>query len=325
VMLRIATLNMYQPGLAKDDLSDVGRPVSKEEPFEKVNPWDALRGWGERLFRKADIVFLQEVLEFLARPDVSGIPYFTLMQEDFFTDLAILSRFPLNRVSAISKDKSNTLLATATIYGVKHLLASVHWNGHDDVSTSSARAAANDLIDYLDHNALRLNFSEVIVGGDLNCFSGDGPEGHAGLNLPEYTTLRSRFDDIYTQFNPRPDPGSNKRIDYLFILHRAQYEFVDFNWTLDSFPSDHPFVIAGLRPKWAFDDKPVVVQQVTVPDVREMLVSNAEREIVTAGLRPRSIGASGRNAWVAGQSPKAGSVVDSGSVVTLQGRDGPIP
>jgi hypothetical protein len=60
-MLRVATLNQFQPGLSSDDLSDVGQPVNGGAKGSKANVWEALRGWGQRLYRKADIVFLTEV------------------------------------------------------------------------------------------------------------------------------------------------------------------------------------------------------------------------------------------------------------------------
>jgi hypothetical protein len=87
-MLRIATLNQYQPGLSSDDLSDVGQPVITDGEIKgyKVNVWEALRGWGQRLYRKADIVFLTEVrhaphVRFLAQPDISGLPYYAMLKE----------------------------------------------------------------------------------------------------------------------------------------------------------------------------------------------------------------------------------------------------
>jgi hypothetical protein len=62
----------------------------------------------------------------------------------------------------------------------------------------------------------------------------------------------------------------------------------------------------------------------TVPDVRESLKSDAVAELRAAGLGARSVGADGPRAWVYRQSPSAGTVVPTGSIVTLQLRTGPI-
>lgn len=91
-MLRIATLNQYQRGMSQDDLSDVGQPVNGGEKGYKFHVWETLRGWGQRLYRKADILFLTEVrngshVRFLAQPDVSGLQYCAMMKEEYYTNL----------------------------------------------------------------------------------------------------------------------------------------------------------------------------------------------------------------------------------------------
>ena len=64
----------------------------------------------------------------------------------------------------------------------------------------------------------------------------------------------------------------------------------------------------------------------TVPDVREMTEAKAGDALRAADLEPKSTGATGLvGAWVGSQSPKAGTIVDRGSTVTLQLRTGPIP
>jgi hypothetical protein len=63
----------------------------------------------------------------------------------------------------------------------------------------------------------------------------------------------------------------------------------------------------------------------TVPDVREKRKNQAIAEILAAGLMSRTTGTDGPDAWVYSQSPAAGTVVDQGSIVTLQLRTGPIP
>ena len=222
-MVRVATLNQYQPGLSSDDLSDVGQPVGPGgEGGSKANAWEALHWWGQRLYRKADIVFLQEVrhaphVRFLAQAEVSGLLYYAVMQEEFYTDLAILSRYPLSNVEPIRWDRNFTLCATATIENVPHLLVSVHWDGLGPTTSPSVREAARRLIELI-----RAANMPTFVGGDLNFLSGYGPEGDSGSAPPEYVMLTSELWDIYKIILPRPPYGSDKRIDYIFF--RGDYE-----------------------------------------------------------------------------------------------------
>jgi hypothetical protein len=69
----------------------------------------------------------------------------------------------------------------------------------------------------------------------------------------------------------------------------------------------------------------VAPTDVEVPFVHELREATAAARIRAAGLLPRSIGTSGREAWVWRQSPQAGTRVALGSTVTLQLRAGPIP
>jgi beta-lactam-binding protein with PASTA domain len=65
--------------------------------------------------------------------------------------------------------------------------------------------------------------------------------------------------------------------------------------------------------------------QATVPDLFEMSGANAAKAVHAAGLVAKFAGANSGNAWVASQSPVAGSVVALGSTVTMVLRTGPIP
>lgn len=126
-MVRVATLNQFQPGMSNDDLSDIGRPLPDYPGLFTVNAWESLRGWGQRLYRKADIVFLTEVrhaphVRFLAQPDISGLPYYAMMQEEMYTDVAILSRYPLSDLRPIFTDGGGVLAATVTIEDKPHLI-----------------------------------------------------------------------------------------------------------------------------------------------------------------------------------------------------------
>lgn len=290
-MLRVATLNQYQPGLSSDDLSDVGQLVDGGKGGSKANVWEALRGWGQRLDRKADIVFLQEVrngshVRYLAQPDISGLPYYALMQENFYTDCAILSRYPLSNVQRFSMEKSNTLCATATIEGVPHLLFSVHWAGKGQLTSASVRKAARWLIEFI-----REANMPAIVGGDLNFMSGYGlgPErrsetnGILGSAPAEYIILSSFFNDVYTSILPTPPYGSDARIDY--ILFKGDYTPVEYNAVLDASPSDHPFVIASLRPMWVNQPRITSHAPVTAvsPRMDELLVTGITDESIENG------------------------------------------
>ena len=63
----------------------------------------------------------------------------------------------------------------------------------------------------------------------------------------------------------------------------------------------------------------------TVPDVFEMLGTNAAKAIHAAGLVAKFTGATQGTAWVASQSPPAGQIVALGSTVTMFLRTGPMP
>ena len=65
--------------------------------------------------------------------------------------------------------------------------------------------------------------------------------------------------------------------------------------------------------------------QTTVPRVVEMRSGDAAEVLLAAGLEPSFTGDTGPDAWVWSQSPRGGTVVDRGSVVTLRLRTGPIP
>ena len=63
----------------------------------------------------------------------------------------------------------------------------------------------------------------------------------------------------------------------------------------------------------------------TVPDLFEMSGANAAKAVHAAGLVAKFAGANSGTAWVASQSPVAGSVVALGSTVTMVLRTGPMP
>lgn|GEM_PF-5828343 len=281
-MLRIAALNQYQPGMAQDDLSDVGQPVNGGEKGYKVHVWNTLRGWGQRLYRKADILFLTEVrhaphIRFLAQPHISGLQHFAMMQEQFYTDIAILSRFPLSDVNPFRVERHNFLAAKVNIKGRLHQLIVAHWN-KGEFTSQSRREAAQQMLE-----VIRKENLPTFVGGDLNVLSGYGPGGTAGTGLPEYVMLASELWDVYTLIFPPPPYCSNQRIDYIFF--KGDYEPIEFNACLDATPSDHPFVITSLKPKGATTSEFKTHAPVTAvsPATDEILVTSICDESIENG------------------------------------------
>ena len=66
-------------------------------------------------------------------------------------------------------------------------------------------------------------------------------------------------------------------------------------------------------------------ERTTVPEVRQLPVTRARREIEDAGLVASVSGPTTSGAWVFSQSPAGGTVVNAGSTVNLTSRTGPIP
>jgi len=285
-MLRIATLNQYQPGMSSDDLSDVGQPVNGGSKGYKVNVWEALRGWGQRLYRKADILFVTEIrngshVRFLAQPDVSGLQYYAMMKEEFFTNIAILSRYPLHDVLPIYSGRNEMLKATVTIDGLSHLLIAAHW---DKVTSQERLEAAQRILESIQY-ADSPTFANMpaFVGGDLNVQSGYGPEGLTGSTLPEYVLLVTKLWDVYTMFLPPPPYCSDQRLDY--ILFKGDYEPMEFHACLDAAPSDHPYVIASFKRKGDTSSQVKTHASVTAvsPAKDEILVTSISEEAIENG------------------------------------------
>lgn len=62
-----------------------------------------------------------------------------------------------------------------------------------------------------------------------------------------------------------------------------------------------------------------------VPFVQELRPARAAERVRAAGLVAAFVGTNGPNAWVWRQSPRPGRVIDVGSTVTMELRNGPIP
>jgi hypothetical protein len=90
----------------------------------------------------------------------------------------------------------------------------------------------------------------VFVGGDMNAYSGFGPQDHDGLretpdfvgSMAEVDFLRNRFSDPFIAMNLANEAHSNQRIDYL--MRSGPYVPVKYEACFDeALPSDHLFVL----------------------------------------------------------------------------------
>lgn len=239
--LKVATFNLYAPGNHPD------------ATFER---------WGRELGVKADVLLLTEVVnqrqvELLA--NAAGMAYVIKMSNG---DVAIASRAPLYDVQTrvidppgrLSSNDSNILSAVSDIGGYPHQLIATHWGIRDandvlfgpETSSPSRLLAAQAIVALMTPSP-----RPVVVGGDLNAFSGFGPQDHDDNgSTPDYAGstaevdfLRSTFRDAFVEIIANnPAHCSNKRIDY--VMARGQYVAKEYAACFgESSPSDHPFVL----------------------------------------------------------------------------------
>lgn len=169
-IVRIGTFNLYRPG----------------------NHPDAVYvRWGQTLGRLADVLLLTEV-EDRRRAEVmasaAGMPYVVVLRESD-SDLAIASRAPLRDVqrrvidppSRLASNNSNILYAQTDLGGYPHQVVGTHWGIRDaddelfppNRSSPSRLRAAETILELLVPPP-----AIGIVGGDLNAYSGLGPQDH---------------------------------------------------------------------------------------------------------------------------------------------------
>ena len=105
------------------------------------------------------------------------------------------------------------------------------------------------------------------------------------------------------------------------IVAPAQPGTYPYQWrmlqeSVEWFGQPTPLIMLGVDPPAGF---------VAVPDVRESAPAAAVAEIRAAGLVPVVVGSPPSHAWMSRQTPRAGTIVNQGSTVTLNFSTGPIP
>jgi hypothetical protein len=248
-VLRVATFNLWRPGNHPDPI---------------------YASWGLALGAKADVLLLTEV-EDRRRAELvagaAGMPYVAVLRETD-SDIAIASRAPLRNIQRrvidppgrLTSNDSNILSAETDIGGYPHTVVATHWGikGANDVQydghqASPARLEAAQAILSLLPPAPAIAF----VGGDLNAFSGFGPQDHDN-NLatpdwiggtPEVALLYTRLKDPFVVLQiPNAEHCSNGRGDY--VLYAGAYAPVAYQACFpEDEPSDHPFVLVTFVPE----------------------------------------------------------------------------
>ena len=203
-----------------------------------MHVWNALRGWAQRLYRKADIVLITEVrhgphLRFLARPDISGLKHFALWQEQFFTNVGILSRFPLSEVRPLAVDRNYFLAAKADVEGTSHQLIVAHWDL--GLFTSSPAAAAEQMVDIV---------RQAVAG--IRRRGPERPLRPWARRHSRHRALRVRHigdRDVGHVHRRRAGAALLQQSAHRLHLLQGRLRTREFHACLDAQPSDHPFVI----------------------------------------------------------------------------------
>lgn len=238
-ILRVAAFNLYNPG---------------------NHPDSTYEAWGRDLGSRADVLMLSEVgdektakrhVKLLA--DAAGMRYF-----EIFRDLAIVSRTPLQNVKRLvikpdsifplSEGHNSGILSVQTnINQIPHQFIANHWGVRDVnmvdaypwLNSPTRLRAAKAVIGLADRSM------PVFVGGDLNAYSGYGPQERPG-GTPEVDELRIYFKDAFIEMGlSDADYCSDHRIDYMMVS--GSYVPVKYNACLDGRPSDHPFVLVEFK------------------------------------------------------------------------------
>lgn len=240
-ILRVATFNLHAPG---------------------NHPDSTYQRWGQQLGAKADVLMFTEVVdqrraELLA--NAAGMSNVVKMNGG---DVAIASRTALYNIQTrvidppgrLSSNNSNILSAQSDIAGFPHQFVVTHWGIRDandvpmgpEISSPSRLLAAQAIVG-MTPTSSRLAF----VGGDLNAYSGFGPQDHDGEpatpdfvgSTNEVDLLRTWFVDPFIGMNLTNDAHcSNQRIDY--VMARGPYVPVKYEACFsEALPSDHPFLL----------------------------------------------------------------------------------
>jgi endonuclease/exonuclease/phosphatase (EEP) superfamily protein YafD len=238
--LRVATFNVYNLGNHSDQVYE---------------------GWGQFLNNRVDVLMLTEIpdrrrAELLA--NAAGLPYVVMLQEGYYADVAIASRTPLRNVQrqvidpdpsgGLDSAHSNILSAETDIRLYRHQIVSTHWGIRDanDVPADAWRSsparleAANAILALLNPPP-----AIAIVGGDLNAYSGIGPQRQPGATDEVAQLSRALTDPFVTLGIANELHCSDQRIDYIFV--RGAYVPTSYEACFEeALPSDHPFVLVTL-------------------------------------------------------------------------------
>jgi hypothetical protein len=244
--LRVATFNLFAPGNHSDA---------------------TYQRWGQQLGAKSDVLLLTEVLDPRRAELVANAAGMAHLFKQAGGDVAILSRTPLYNIQTriidppgqLTSNNSNILSAQTDIGGFPHQFIATHWGIRDanDVlfpahtSSPSRLLAAQAMIGMAPASS-----KVVFVGGDMNAYSGFGPQDHDGNpttpdfvgSTTEVDFLRTRFSDPFITLNLANDVHcSNQRIDYVMVS--GPYVPVKYEACFEgSGPSDHPFVLITFEP-----------------------------------------------------------------------------
>ena len=265
-LLKVGTFNGYQSNLPKEAGAVLAR-------------------WGRELISRADIVFLQEfrnsdhirTVAAAAELDYTWIPH-----PEEYSDVAILSRYPLTSMTSHSVPRATIVDATANIDGVEHRLLGSHfttgqvppWESVPDRVTSAQKVV----------ELARADNRPTFFGGDLNtcpypreageCLSADG-------TAPEYRAIAEWFYDAF-RLSDADSPQGN-RIDQIHV--RGPYDVAEYRRFIgaDVEPSDHPFVLVTFERSDAGDlaraysvDGPVSVEPGETFDARILMTNSGQ-------------------------------------------------
>jgi PASTA domain len=157
----------------------------------------------------------------------------------------------------------------------------------------------------------------LIIEARLRCDRWEGGLGDSfGVGIPWEGVLIYEFSPESDSW-PKQDPaGPWPPLEFRKAGTTAGQSY--------TYPADGTVVRVGPATAGGFRIG-VTSREVDVPSVLELPAAVAAEAIRNFGLRPLITGASGPNAWVWRQSPRAGTRVPTGSTVRLQVRISPMP
>ena len=242
-VLRVVAFNLYNPGNHPD------------ATYER---------WGRELGERSDVMLLSEVgpndddqkvrrrAKLVA--DAAGMPYF-----ETSGDVAIISRTQLYSVLSkvvrpdsfwpLSNGHNSYILSVKTnISGTPHQFIANHWGVRDVNHAGTAEPwwssptrfkAAQQVLVLADWTI------PVFVGGDLNAYSGVGPQNAPG-STDEVSELRTRLTDVFIRLQNTKHCGGH-RIDYVMFSGRWYIPTVYDSCSDLGVGSDHPAVLAQFK------------------------------------------------------------------------------